>query len=477
LDMASGRTARELLGAYISSYPQPARAWCVNRAGWYGSAYVTPSRVFGTTADGLEVVFQHAGAPSTAPASSGTLDDWKQHVAALAVGNSRLVLVISAAFAGAVLAILGLEGGGIHLNGASSTGKSTAQVAGASVSGNPTKVVRSWRNTPAGLEGVAVQHNDGTLFLEEIGEADPRQVGLDAYMLANGQQKQRASPTGAARPTTTWRTLFVSTGELSMAAHMATAGRRPAAGQELRIVDIAADAGAGHGLFEELHGHPNARALADALRDAAGRFHGTAGPAWLAWLAERRQKIADSARAALDQFVAAVLADARNPSAQAGRVARRFGAIAVAGELATLAGITGWPRGEARRAAQVCFLAWLEAFGHAPAEERALLDGVREFVERHGASRFRDFTAPSHVVHQSAGYYRIDDGRRVYLFHRSGLAEACRGAELRWAVRALMERGWLIPGKDGRPTHHLRPEGMPDMRLYQIDPAAWAGEN
>lgn len=477
LAMASGRMAREWLGSYISSHPQPVRAWCVSRAGWYGSAYVTPSRVFGTTADGLEVVFQHAGAPSTAPAISGTLDDWKQYVAALAVGNSRLVLVISAAFAGAVLDILGLEGGGLHLNGPSSTGKSTAQVAGASVSGNPTKVVRSWRNTPAGLEGVAVQHNDGTLFLEEIGEADPRQVGLDAYMLANGQQKQRASPTGAARPTTTWRTLFVSTGELSMAAHMATAGRRPAAGQELRIVDIAADAGAGHGLFEDLHGHPNARALADALRDVAGRFHGTAGPAWLAWLAERRQALTDRARKALGDFVARVLADAGNPSAQAGRVARRFGAIAVAGELATLAGITGWPRGEATRAAQVCFFSWLEAFGHAPAEERALLDGVREFVERHGASRFRDFTSASHVVHHLAGYYRIDDGRRVYLFHRTGLAEACRGADLRWAVRMLIARGWIRPGTDGRPTHHLRPDGASDLRLYLLDPTAWADEN
>jgi hypothetical protein len=122
-------------------------------------------------------------------------------------------------------------------------------------------------------------------------------------------------------------------------------------------------------------------------------------------------------------------------------------------------------------------LAWLETFGHAPAEERGLLDGVREFVEKHGASRFRDFTAAGHVVHQSAGYYRIDEGRRVYLFHRSGLAEACRGADLRWAVRMLIARGWIRPGTDGRPTHHLRPDGVSDLRLYWLDPTAWAGEN
>ena len=43
-------------------------------------------------------------------------------------------------------------------------------------------------------------------------------------------------------------------GEISLADKMAEIGKRSKAGQEVRLVDIPADAGAGQGAFEELHG-------------------------------------------------------------------------------------------------------------------------------------------------------------------------------------------------------------------------------
>jgi uncharacterized protein (DUF927 family) len=45
------------------------------------------------------------------------------------------------------------------------------------------------------------------------------------------------------------------------------------------------------------------------------------------------------------------------------RVARRFALVAVAGELATEAGLTGWAQGEATTAAAHCLRDWIEAFG------------------------------------------------------------------------------------------------------------------
>ncbi|MGE0810838.1 MAG: DUF927 domain-containing protein [Immundisolibacter sp.] len=474
LAMASGRAARELLLAYLAAHPTTARAWCVSTTGWHHGCYVTQNRVYGTPADGVPVVLQAAGTPSTAPSVAGTLADWQQHVAAPAAGNTRLVLVISAAFAGALLDVLGLEGGGLHLRGASSTGKSTALVAGASIFGDPAVVVRSWDTSPAGFEAIAAQHNDSALFADESGQSDPRNFGKTAYKITNGISATRATGNGGARQIKTWRLLLISTGEISMAAHMATAGLRPAAGQELRIADIEADAGAGHGIFEHLHGHPHARALADALRDAVALYHGTAGPAWLTWLAEHRSAITADARASFDQFVAAALTNTDATTAQAGRMARRFGAVAVAGEMATRAGITGWSPGEAMHAAHVCFAAWLDGFGRVPAEERALLDGVREFLERFGSSRFRDFAHAGHVVQQLAGYARTEDDERVYLFTRTGLEEACRGADFKRAVALLVARGWIKPGPDGKPSQSKRPAGLPKTtRLYEMTDA-WA---
>jgi putative DNA primase/helicase len=72
-------------------------------------------------------------------------------------------------------------------------------------------------------------------------------------MLANGQGKQRAGRTGAARPRLTWRLLFLSAGEIGLAEHMGEVNKRARAGQELRMIDLPADAGAGLGIFETLH--------------------------------------------------------------------------------------------------------------------------------------------------------------------------------------------------------------------------------
>ncbi len=89
-----------------------------------------------------------------------------------------------------------------------------------------------------------------------MGQVDGREAGSIAYMLANGSGKSRAGRAREARSAASWRVLFLSSGELSLADKLARgrvgpAMRLPA---EVRIVDIPADAGAGSGLFETLHG-------------------------------------------------------------------------------------------------------------------------------------------------------------------------------------------------------------------------------
>ena len=56
--------------------------------------------------------------------------------------------------------------------------------------------LRQWRATSNGLEGVAALHCDSLLVLDEISEVNPREAGLIAYMLANGQGKARAGRLG-----------------------------------------------------------------------------------------------------------------------------------------------------------------------------------------------------------------------------------------------------------------------------------------
>jgi len=466
LAIAPGRAARELLASYVQVWPVKDRARCVDRLGWQGAVYVTPAESIGER--GERVVFQNSHAIEPAYSAAGTADDWRDTVARLAQGNSRLVFALSVAFAGPLANVAGEDSGGFHIRGGTSIGKSTVLKAAASVWGDPVVYPRLWRATANGLEGLAALHNDGLLILDELSQIDPKEAGEAAYLLANGQGKTRAARSGTARQAASWRLLFLSAGEESLSGLMARIGRKVNAGQEIRLADIEADAGAGLGAFETLNGCASPAALSLALKDAATRHHGAAGVAWLRAIVNDRDKLADLITGGMRQFVAEnAPADA---AGQVLRVAQRFGLVAVAGELATHYGVTGWPEGEATQAASRCFAAWLDSFGGTGnREDRALLAQVRGFFETHGASRFEDVAATvDQRIMNRAGFYRtgLDDAREYLVLPEAFKRDVCAGFDLKAATRCLLSQGWIVPGGDGRPTQKPRLPGIGTARVY-----------
>ena len=121
----------------------------------------------------------------------GTLDNWQKGVGALAHGHTLPVLGVSAAFAGPLLHLAGLEGGGVHIFGTSSKGKTTIQQAAASVwgRGDSPGYLRSWRTTANGLEGVAASATNTALILDELGLVEARDAASGVYSLSNGVGK------------------------------------------------------------------------------------------------------------------------------------------------------------------------------------------------------------------------------------------------------------------------------------------------
>ena len=466
LHIATGRSARDLLAAYIKVWPVDQRARCVERLGWHGAVYTLPSETIGDA--GELVVFQNAHAIEPAFATVGTAQEWRDSVAALAAGNTRVVFAVCTAFAGALVGMVGEDSGGFHLRGKSSCGKSTALKAAASVWGDPLTYARAWRATANGLESLASLHNDGLLILDELSQCDPKEAGEAAYLLANGQGKARAHRNGTARASLRWRLLFLSAGEESLATLIARTGRKANAGQEVRLADFDADAGAGLGAFETLNGCDSPAALSLALKDAATRHHGVAGLVWLRAVVNDRDKLADNITGGVRQFVAQ-----NTPPDAAGqvlRVAQRFGLVAVAGELATHYGVTGWVEGEATQAASRCFAAWLDSFGGAGnREDRLLLAQVRGFFETHGASRFEDVGASiDQRVINRAGFYRAGmEGTREFLVLPEAFKrDVCAGFDLKAATQCLLAQGWIVPGSDGRPTQKPRLPGIGTSRVY-----------
>lgn len=161
---------------------------------------------------------------------SGTLDGWKEEVGERARGNPLLMLAISTAFAGPLLEPMNEDGGGIHLVGESSRGKTTALRASVSVWGM-LDLIETWRATSNGLEGRAAVANSTCLYLDEMSEVSAKEAGETSYMLGNGQGKARANRAGGARPISRWKVVFLSTGEIALGDKLAEGKIRKRAGR------------------------------------------------------------------------------------------------------------------------------------------------------------------------------------------------------------------------------------------------------
>lgn len=365
------------------------------------------------------------------------------------------------------------DSGGFHLRGPSSCGKTTALRVTASVWGGP-DYVRNWRTTGNGLEGLACLHNDGSLILDELSQLDPKAASEAAYLLANGQGKVRANRNGAAHRPTQWRLLFLSSGEESLSSLVAQSGRRATAGQDIRLVELDADAGQGMGLFETLHGYATPHDFANSLKTASASFYGQAGYAWLQWLTAQQDALKPRLETVIRHCCHDLLREGDNGQIQ--RVARRFALAATAGYLAAEAGIVPWQNDEVLTAIQCCFTPWREAQGDRSHEERTILDQVRRFFERHGASRFQPWDDKDATVPNRAGFMRKEQGIIVYYLLPSIFREElCAGFPVSDVTRILSKHGWLTADSQGKYQHSVRIPALGQTRTYRFDETMWEG--
>ena len=476
LSISPSKMARDLLASYLQVVPIEARARCVDKLGWHGDIFVTASESIGCSTE--RVVFQNKNFIEPAQSVAGTMEEWGDTIGQLSSGNSRLIFAISTAFAPTLAKLVGEDSGGFHFRGASSSGKTTALKVAASVWGKPDGYCRLWRSTTNGLEGLAALHNDGLLILDELSQMDPKDLGEAAYLLANGQGKIRASRHGTVKPSSRWSLFFLSAGEESLSALMARSGQRTNAGQEIRLADIEADAGMEMGLFENIHNQLSPATMALSLKDYASRYHGAVGMAWLRKVVENHRSLANELPAYLQNFVE--YSRLWSNSGQTARVARRFGLVAIAGELATEYGLTGWKKGEAIQAVQICFKNWVDNFGvYGNREERAMLSQVRAFFESHGTSRFDSINTPnSERIQNRAGFYRTDaQGFRLYMVLAEVFKnEVCQGFDPKTVAKVLLNEGWIFPANDGSLSQKPRIKGVGTPRVYVFTDKIWGGE-
>jgi uncharacterized protein (DUF927 family) len=478
LKVSTGK-GRAHLSHYLNGVRCDRRITMVDRTGWQEiddrRAFVLPDRAIGAPTSSLVLRNQR----ETPYAVRGSISDWQNGVGRLACGHSRLVFVVSIAFAGPLLKLVDLDGAGFHFFGDSSIGKTAAAAAVASIfgRGGVPGFVRSWRATANAIEIAACLHTDVVLVLDEIGLIDAKDAAAAAYQLAMGIGKGRMSKDILGRPVSTWRTTVFSTGEISLADKLRESGQRPMAGQSVRLIDVPADAGKGFGLFDDPGETGSAKDLADAIKIEASTHYGTAGPAFV----ERVMKNVGEVQAALKDFIATFRED-NLPSQADGQVQRAadcFGLVAAAGELAIEFRIVPWSPSSAYTAACECFEAFLDRRGGFDrAEERYAIGHVRRFIEAHGESRFvkTDGDSPSsRVVLNRAGFRRgKGEGEEWWVLPESWKEEICAGLDATQVARILAGRGMLVRDPKGFTTVK-RVEGRP-TRVYVLTSKVLAGE-
>lgn len=453
---------RRQIVPYLASHQSPELVIATTtKPGWHESgAFVLPSRVIG----GDNVRFQDSGRAANIFTSKGSISGWQTEIATRCLGNPVLILSVCCALAGPLLAKVGVNGGGVHLVGDSSSGKSLAQLLAASVWGNPGSFAASWDVSKGGIEIEASSRNDTILILDEIKRADPKRVQEMAYAIANGMGKGTMTREREGRAKLTWRVLALSSGERSLSDHAAIGGSNAHAGAELRMVDVNAGTRT-HRAFDEVHGLTG-QEFHRVVNDAVAQHYGHLGPAFVESLIQQPEDLHSAFRQVREAFGA--------ESSQAGRVADRFAIMALAGESAIRRNLLSWPKGTAIKGCQQLFNEWLLTMGDGNAEDRQILRGISEFIAIHSDSRFSDIYA-EHVnitVRERAGYYQVDDDKRIYLFNPPGLKEAASGFSQERIVRALAGVDALVQmdNEASRWTKKRRTPGGGSSRFYVIDP-------
>ena len=459
------------LKKYLNDYETKNRALCVDKIGWCKESFVFPDgSIIGKNNE--NIIYYGSNSPKEFN-TNGTLEDWQENISKYCQGNSRLILAVSAAFAGTLLNITGQENGGFHFVGNSTIGKSTILNVACSVYGDK-EFMKTWRATDNGLEGVASSRNDNLLVLDELGQVDPNKAGEIAYMLGNGNGKIRSYKNGSTKKSYTWRLLYLSSGEIDLSDCATEAKKTLKAGQEVRLLNIPAQPSEdSFGAFETVHNKETGKAFSEYLNEVVRNYYGTAAREFIHCVVnDGFEKIANDFRIFLNDAEQKYLpAEADN---QVKRAMNRFMLAAFAGEYATDHGITGWNRTDSLNACVTCFNDWIkERGGVKDLEPQKLLEQVRYYLELYSTSRFLDLNGMYRYITNKNGYkIKDEEGTWYFVYSKVFENEICAGFNFKQAKDILYKKGWLKDTKSE--TKHIRGDYE---RLYTLTPKIWSDED
>jgi putative DNA primase/helicase len=297
----------------------------------------------------------------------GTAAGWATEIAVPLKGNSNVALSFGTFFAAPLLFWASEPGGGNHLHGASTIGKTMNSAVGQSIYGWPHEMDNdafgvSWGGTEAGFDALALARTDLGLPLDEITLANPRTAEQVVYKVASGTKGPRATPTGHLRETAHASVLVLSTGEKSLTQFI---GKSLQEGARKRLVDVPAEVQPGSAFetipCEQIH------AAGKRLFDAMKRHHGAVGRDWQRHLVaigptEIKVELQEHREAFLALPEVVAVATKAHPQVRA--VVNRFALFAAALRMAIAAKLLPWSVEEADTGILACMQRWVTQRGN-----------------------------------------------------------------------------------------------------------------
>jgi putative DNA primase/helicase len=409
----------------------------------------------------------------------GKLADWQREIVDIVTGNTLCMLAIMASFVGPLIKPLGLGHGGIQFYGDSSQGKSGLLACAASVIGRPSNGAGvTWATTVNAIDDLCLARSDSVLVIDETASASGQHsaaadVILPAiYRMDGGTEKARKHNGVGPKPVQgRWRIFAISSSEKSLPELAKAAGKELPDGCRGRFIDIAADAGQGLGVYDQLPPDINMPfELTDHLKHSAEQYCGSALRRFL----ERLLKDLNTAESEVLSFLNDRMDSFRERSGSKGfdgiesRITSHFAAIYAAGSLAHKYKVLPWSRNAMLRACLKCYRGVIERRALETAKEQIEIrnrigNSWKQLKGRlirlgEGSSRTNDPQAPGWLKRRRSG------NREVILqpstFHR----DICGVIDKSTVIRVLADKSILIRHKDGKPTVQRTIPGVDAVR-------------
>ena len=486
-DIPPGKKLRERMQVLLHNLHGP-RVEIVKRTGWHDDVFVLPERIIGDIGSTRII----PDLPRNLKIKTrGSLEGWQRHVASPARGNSRLELAISLSLASPLLRYAPqITPIMVQIFGPSSIGKSTAGLVAGSVWGGAEDdnlgYGESWNGT-LNAHMAKAQARSGTFYLvDEMRTGE--NVTKMAYALSSGQGRGRLDKSANLRHEEKFSVFSLSTGEVTFEEQERICNPRTQTfdGAELRLPSIPADAGVGLGLFEDIHDTDyekakgrggDAAGFANARQHASRENYGWAGPLFVERLLEHIASIDENDRSFSsklnDQIIRFAQSLDLDPKADDAvkRLARTFGLIAAAGQLASDFKIVPIPAEEMVVGVRKCFHDWLASRGGSRSKTgTTALSTLRDYISKN-MGRFI-LTSEAATSQQSviAGYRQTGTkGESVFYLPISTWKEVLASAPRAKLVEELDKLGLLIRQKSaGTDTIVKKLSGNLTVRVYAV---------